>query len=156
MKRLLLAITAVAPLFAPAAQAQVGTGVDVSTLQPLGGRWSFRTFPGGSEAAFSDASGAQRLIVRCNRSARVVSVVRTAVPAAAPVLAIWTSTTSRGVPSRFDLPSRTLSADIAATDPLLDAVALSRGRFATSAVGAPLVALPAWPEPARVVEECRS
>ena len=156
MKIGFIAMAALASLLAPASVAQVGTGVDVSTLQPLGGRWSFRSFPGGSEAAFADSAGAQRLIVRCNRAGRVVTIMRTGVPAAAPVLAIWTSSLSRGVPSRFDLPSRTLSADLAATDALLDSFAFSRGRFATSAVGAPLVAIPAWPEPARVVEECRS
>ena len=156
MTRFLMTVAALAALIPSPALAQVGTGVDVSTLQPLGGRWSFRSFPGGSEAVFADSVGAQRLIVRCNRAARIVTLVRTGVPAAAPVLAIWTSGLSRGVPSRFDLPSRTLSADLAATDPLLDSFAFSRGRFATSAVGAPLVAIPAWPEPARVVEECRS
>jgi hypothetical protein len=44
---------------------------------------------------------------------------------------------------------------LAATDPLLDAIAFSRGRFAVEAPGLPTLILPTWPEPARVVEECR-
>ena len=39
--------------------------------------------------------------------------------------------------------------------PLLDAIALSRGKFAISALGAPAVAYPNWGEPLRVIEDCR-
>jgi len=49
-----------------------------------------------------------------------------------------------------------LVAELAASDPLLDAIAFSRGRLATAAEGAPMVAVPAWPEIDRVIEDCRS
>lgn len=42
-----------------------------------------------------------------------------------------------------------------ATDPLLDDMAFSRGRFTVGAGDATTLVLPAWPEPARVVEDCR-
>jgi hypothetical protein len=49
-----------------------------------------------------------------------------------------------------------LTAELAAFDNLFDALAFSRGRFSvTAAGGAPLV-LPAWPEPARAIEDCRN
>lgn len=48
-----------------------------------------------------------------------------------------------------------LTAQLAADDPLLDAIAFSRGRFAVQASGAAMFVLPAWPEPARVIEDCR-
>lgn len=52
--------------------------------------------------------------------------------------------------------SRTLAAaELPAADPLLDALAFSRGRFAVEAAGAPTLIVPAWPELARVVEDCR-
>jgi len=41
------------------------------------------------------------------------------------------------------------------TDPLLDAMAFSRGRFMLEMPGAPTLYLPAWPELSRVVEDCR-
>lgn len=41
-----------------------------------------------------------------------------------------------------------------ATDPLLDQIAYTRGRFMVSAGGTELI-LPAWPEVQRVVEDCR-
>lgn len=48
-------------------------------------------------------------------------------------------------------PGTALPAD----DPRLDEMAFSRGRFAIEAAGAVTLVLPAWPEPARVVEDCR-
>lgn len=158
MKKSLIAAAALAALSCPSAsRAQTTTAprVDVETLTPLTGDWSYRSYAGGSEAAFADSGGIRRLVVRCNRVARTVSIVRTGVPAATATLSIWTSSSSRAVPARFEA-SQTLTADLAATDPLLDAIAFTRGRFATSAVGAPLIAFPSWPESERVIEDCRT
>ena len=134
--------------------AQAPAQIDLEAVQPISGSWSYQPAQGGSFAAFADAGRTQRLIIRCNRAVRSVSIVRTGVPAAAPTLAIWTTSTSRSVPSRFDA-TRTLTADLAATDPLLDAIAFSRGHFATAAAGAPIFAVPISPEVVRVIEDCR-
>jgi len=40
-------------------------------------------------------------------------------------------------------------------DPLLDQIAFSRGRFLVQVEGGPSLVVPAWPEFARVVEDCR-
>ena len=50
----------------------------------------------------------------------------------------------------------TSTAVVPADDPLLDAMAYSKGRFAVEIPGAPTLYLPAWPEVARVIEDCRS
>jgi len=156
MKKYLFAFAAAValPLYVPSV-AQVPARVDIDAVQPISGAWSYRATNGGSEADFVALTGGVQLKIRCNRAARTVSVVRTGVAAAAPALSIWTTSQSRSVPSRF-LATKELVADIAATDPLLDAIAFSRGRFATGASGAPMVAVPAWPEPKRVIEDCRS
>ena len=157
MKTYLIAAAALAALSCPyvsnAQVAQAGT-FNVESATALAGTWTYRSHPGGSEAAFADAGGT-RLTMRCNRAVRIVSIIRTGVTAAAPTLSVWTSSLSRSVPARFDA-SRSLAADLAATDPLLDAISLSRGKFATSALGAPVAVYPAWAEPARVIEDCRS
>ncbi|MEA3045907.1 MAG: hypothetical protein QOJ53_239 [Sphingomonadales bacterium] len=44
---------------------------------------------------------------------------------------------------------------LAASDPLLDEMAFSRGRFLVRTAGLPDLVLPSWPELARVVEDCR-
>ena len=157
MKMVMLATAALAALAAPSAslaQAPQSGAFSVDNLTAASGRWSYRSFAGGSEASFADAGGT-RLTMRCNRVARTVSIARTGVPAATPTLAVWASSLSRSVPARFEA-TRVLTADVAATDPLLDAIALSRGKFATSALGAPIVAVPNWAEPVRVIEDCRS
>ena len=156
MRTLLFAFTAACALsLVSPASAQAPAQFDIETAQPLRGSWSYRAIAGGSEAAFADLAATRRLVVRCNRAARTVSVGRPGVAKAAPALAIWTSTVSRSVPSRF-LPTGELVADIASADTLLDAIAFSRGRFATGAAGVPMVAVPVWPEVSRVIEDCRS
>jgi hypothetical protein len=136
------------------ASAQAPAPIDLEAVQPLNGTWTYAAISGGSEAAFADAAGKKRLVLRCNRSARTVSIVRSQVPAAAATLSIWTSSIARSVPSRF-LPSQELIADLTATDALLDAIAFTRGRIGTAAAGAPMVAVPAAPEATRVIEDCR-
>jgi len=142
------------PLQSPA-PAQAPAQIDVETLQPISGVWSYRAIAGGSEADFIDSAATVRLILRCDQAARTVSIVRTGVPAAAPVLSIWTSSLARSVPSSF-LATKELTAALAASDPLLDSIAFSRGRFATAASGAPIATVPATAEPARVIEDCRN
>ena len=151
---LVIAAALALPLATPSL-AQAPAPVDVQSVQPLFGSWSYRPITNGTESAFTDATATQRLIIRCNRVARTVSIVRTGVPAAAPVLSIWTTSTARSVPARFDA-TRALTADLRSTDPLLDAIAFSRGRIATAAAGAAMVAVPLWPEAIRVIEDCRS
>jgi len=142
------------PLHAPALP-QAPAQIALERHQPVAGSWTYRAIATGSEARFADSGGMQRLAIRCNRPARVVAIVRIGVPAAAPSLSLWTSSVARRLPARFEL-AKTLIADLAATDPLLDALAFTRGRFATAAAGAPMLALPGSPEVARVVEDCRT
>ena len=141
--------------FLSAASAQAPDAVDLDAVAPISGMWVYRAIAGGSESDFIDASAAVRFKIRCDRVARKVSISRMEVPAATATLSVWTTTMSRSVPARF-LPTKELVADLSATDPLLDAIAFSRGRLATAAAGAPMVAVPAWPEIDRVVEDCRS
>jgi hypothetical protein len=110
------------------------------------GDWRYRP---GSGAAFGP-SQAPSFIVSCE--AGQVRLVRAAV-AATGALTIRTSTGERALPASAQADG--LVATVAAADPLLDAMVFSRGRFAVEAAGAPLLIVPAWPEPARVVEDCR-
>jgi len=41
------------------------------------------------------------------------------------------------------------------SDPLFDQLAFSRGRFLVRVEGQGDLILPAWPEPARTIEDCR-
>lgn len=48
-----------------------------------------------------------------------------------------------------------LAAKLPASDPLLDAMAFSRGRFMVEAPGTVPLYLPSWAEVSRVIEDCR-
>lgn len=118
--------------------------VDWRVAAVANGSWTWRAIPGGSEALFLDGRGVQ-LAVRCSMGSRLVSLVRAGAINGAPVV-VRTSSAERTLPSVATLSAR---------DPLLDAIAFSRGRFAVEVAGAPRLILPAWPEAARAVEDCR-
>jgi hypothetical protein len=46
-------------------------------------------------------------------------------------------------------------AELAASDPLLDAMAFTKGRFAVETAGQETLYVPAYPEISRVIEDCR-
>jgi hypothetical protein len=75
--------------------------------------------------------------------------------AAAPLLTVWTSSQTRALPASFNPATQNLTAEVAASDSLLDAIAFSRGRFGVSVSGAGVMVVPTWAEVARVVENCR-
>ena len=52
-------------------------------------------------------------------------------------------------------PEAILVADLDANDPLLDAMAITKGRFAVEVEGEETLYLPAWVEVSRVIEDCR-
>ncbi len=113
------------------------------------GNWSHQGDSERSTASFAAGDGPS-FLVRC-ASGRI-GLVR--IGASGGAITIRTSTGERAIPANAG--SQGLVATLDANDPLLDAIAFSRGRFAVEASGAPLLILPAWPETARVIEDCRS
>jgi hypothetical protein len=149
-----LSIAAALALLIPASLA-AQTIPDLSTATPIGGTWSYAATGDGNEASFSNASGAVQLTVHCTRATRRVSIAKAA-GAAAPLLNVWTSSLTRSVPSAFNPATGRLTIDLAPYDPLLDALATSRGRIGFSVGTEPALVVPAWPEAARVIEDCRA
>jgi len=136
------------------ASAQVPAVPDLSNATPLPGAWSYAALPGASESTFRDASARPQLWIRCTRASRQVSIARPA-GAAAPFLLVWTSSATRSLPASFDPATGRITAQLAMMDPLLDALAFSRGRIGVSVSGQPALAVPSYEEIARVVEDCR-
>jgi hypothetical protein len=110
------------------------------SLEMAAGQWSYSATPTGSESRY-----AGHLSVRCDRTARAVTISAPAQPAA--TLAVATSALTRTLPA---------GGRLAASDPLLDAIAFSRGRFLVSVGGGSPIAVPSWPEAARSIEDCRN
>jgi hypothetical protein len=110
------------------------------SLPLMVGNWSYTPSASGGAARFGP-----HLSLLCDKPSRTVTISRPGAPVAA--LTIVT-----------DLQSRTLPPNgrISAYDPLLDAMAFSRGRFLVSGGTAAILAVPSWPEAARAIEDCRN
>jgi hypothetical protein len=104
----------------------------------------------GSEARYGPA-GAASFTVRCVAPGRV-AIVR-AGAAASPSITVRTSSASRTLAAQASAGG--VEASLPASDPLLDAMFYSRGRYSIEVPGLPRLIVPSWPEPARVVEDCR-
>ena len=138
MIRFIVAFMAIA-VPATAQQAPV-TFVFGKTL-PLGtGQWNYAAGVSGGEARFG-----AHFSLRCDRAARTMVVSRLGTPPAALTIAT-------------DMQTRTLPADgrLSANDPILDAMAFSRGRIIVTGGSAGALAVPSWPEAARAIEDCRN
>ena len=99
---------------------------------------------------------AQHLMVRCDRAAGVVEISRAGTAAVPVQMIVRAEMMERGVaaqPAKSD-PAWVL-ARVPARDPLLDAMAFSKGRFAVEVAGLPTLYIPSYPEVTRVIEDCR-
>jgi hypothetical protein len=141
------------PVLAPPVITSVPSDLSKSPLAP--GSWAYGPTSTGSRARFVDATGTARLVLQCDRATRRVMISHTST-APSPMLHVWTSSASRTLPARFEPNVFRVTAELFAHDRLLDAIAFSRGRIGVTMAGyAPLV-VPAWPEAARAIEDCRS
>ena len=128
--------------------------VDYATATPLAGNWTYSAVTGGSEATFANTSAQPQLTITCARATRQVTLSKPA-SAAAPFFSVWTTAQTRQLPSSYNPATGKLSATLAAFDPLLDAIAFSRGRVEFSVGEQAALVIPSWAEAARVVEDCR-
>jgi hypothetical protein len=101
-----------------------------------------------------DSTGTVPFALECSKVTRLVTISRSAV-AASPGLFVWTTDASRSLGARFDPLTMRVVVQLAARDPLLDAIAFSRGRIAVTMSGTEPLVMPAWPEAARTIEDCR-
>ena len=151
-----LAIAAAFGLAAAQAPRTDATPVEANLeyATPIAGNWIYSATADESEATFDDSSGHPQLTIRCTRSTRRIAILKNA-PTASPTMWIWTSSQTRSLPATYDAASARVSADLGAYDPLLDAIASSRGRIGFSTSGLAALVMPPWADVARVIEDCR-
>ncbi|MDG5748608.1 hypothetical protein P8Q88_10500 [Qipengyuania sp. XHP0207] len=120
------------------------------------GSWSYRATGNSTRAYFGSASSpGGAFSLECKTPGRIIELGRP-------------GRTSQSITIRTETASRTLAAgsgeiaspastvaQLSANDPLLDAMALTRGRFAVETPEMPTLYLPAWAEVTRVIEDCR-
>ncbi len=124
------------------------------------GTWTWRGGAGqGSIAQYGLAGQGAQFALRCDLSTRAVIFSRGGggVATAAGSMGFTTSFGLFSLPASYgggEPPAIVASAG--ARDPRLDQIAFSRGRFLVDVAGQPRLVLPAWPEVARVIEDCRA
>ena len=120
------------------------------------GDWSHSAGTTGSVASYGLLGTDPLLTLRCDRAAsRVVLSRAGSASGQVPLSVITTNGTRAFTATAQDGPSPQLAVSFIPGDPHLDAIAFSRGRWAVDVPGLPTLTLPAWPEMARVIEDCR-
>ncbi|MCJ2179554.1 hypothetical protein [Novosphingobium album (ex Hu et al. 2023)] len=114
------------------------------------GNWNWALSDSGSDAVFANG----HFIMHCDPARQTITLLRSASSASGQVtMTIRTSETVRSLPA---VPvAGGVGVTLSARDPLLDAMAFSRGRFAVEAAGTPPLYIPSWAEVSRVIEDCR-
>lgn len=120
------------------------------------GDWSYVRTGNATIARFGQGTDV-RAWVRCDLASRRIAVGRSGVVAGA-----GSTMTIRTTFGALQWPAQTVGgampgteAGRAASDPGLDQIAFSRGRFTLELPGLPPLVLPGWAEPVRVIEDCR-
>jgi hypothetical protein len=120
------------------------------------GQWAWAAADG---ASFGDQRGHTLLRLTCLRSPRTapqVALTINGTVAAPALMTVTTSTLTRQVTAAPQSGGATARVLLPAHDPLLDAMAFTRGRMAVEVAGLATLTLPAAPEIGRVVEDCRA
>ena len=120
------------------------------------GTWTYRKDDRGSLALFGEVGRDANFIIRCDQSRRQLYLSRPgSVDEGASMKllasagqASYPATNSGGTPSYAAIA-------VSPGDIMMDRIAYSRGRFAVETSGLQSLAIPAWPEFSRVVEDCR-
>lgn len=113
------------------------------------GDWRYRGETGTPSAIF--ASDGISLTLRCERSGTILFGLLGARSAALTIRTTYGERRLAATPAHLNETIATLRA----SDPVLDEMAFSRGRILVQAEGGRALIIPAWPEIARVAEDCR-
>ena len=119
------------------------------------GNWTYRRDGRTSVAQFGTPGRNATVNFRCDAQSRRVTLSREASAPGTRMVIRTSSMTKTMAATASDANPAYLAADIAASDPILDAMAFSRGRVLVEMEGQQPVILPSWAEITRIVEDCR-
>lgn len=121
------------------------------------GNWFYKKVGAVSLAAYGASDTNFGFVMRCDPATRIVSLGRVSTQTQPRPMRIRTETTDRLLTAqpRQGSIETLLAVDLSARDSLLDAMAISKGRFAVETAGEPTLYVPSWPEVTRIIEDCR-
>jgi hypothetical protein len=122
------------------------------------GNWSYLQSGPLTSAAYGAAGSAPLFVVQCNRSAMRISFLRLGNfpegDTGRMTIRATTGLQTYAVANQTTEPPY-IAVATAPSDPHLDAMAFSRGRFVVSVKGTRDLVIPSWQELTRVIEDCR-
>jgi hypothetical protein len=122
------------------------------------GNWSWAMESGFSTARFGPSLTQTRFLIKCTTDKRVVGFGISGIASVGGPIRFTTTSGTRVLSAAVGSDSGVLGmvgTSVGPRDPLLDAIAFSRGRFMVEVAGLPPLYLPSWPEVSRVIEDCR-
>jgi hypothetical protein len=119
------------------------------------GDWVYRRDERGSIALFGPVGQNATLTLRCDRARGRIYLAREGAGSAARMIVRTSSALKEFASSPTGGTPAYLATEIIPADPILDAMALSRGRIAIETSGHTPIAIPSWAEITRIVEDCR-
>lgn len=121
------------------------------------GDWSYRADTNFTYANFGTGPDAVVFGMRCDKANHIVSLGRTSAAKAAVPMQVKTESITRLFTAEPQQAGQyhIVRARLPAADSFLDAMALSKGRFAVEVPGEAKLYIPSWPEVTRVIEDCR-
>ncbi len=121
------------------------------------GTWNYANDPNETLATYGVGNNFE-FIMRCDKNTRQIGLGRVigTQTGATRVMSITTETTTRQLQAPpVDNNLRLVAALLNPRDPILDAMAITKGRVAIGVEGERTLYLPAWVEISRVIEDCR-
>lgn len=141
-----------APTYAPTAS-PMGTSTPVGdwrNIPATPGNWVFSSAANSSVSTFANGL----FSIRCNRGSQSITINRQGAHRSGAIsMGITTTNTNRALVAQST--PHGIEITLSARDPLLDAMAVSRGRFMIAVTGEQPLYIPSWTEVTRVIEDCR-
>lgn len=121
------------------------------------GDWSYRQDGRGSIALFGKPGHNADVMLRCDSARRslYLSVAARTTTTQQADLSIRTSSMRKSLTLRSTGEAPYMAVELAPRDPLLDAMAFSRGKFVLAMDARTWFTVPPWAELSRVIEDCR-
>ena len=119
------------------------------------GDWTYRNGGTTTSAFFGPSSADARFTMTCNRSNRTITLARAGEARGQTSMIVRTETGNRTLAAQPFGAAPSVAAVLPANDRFLDAMAISKGRFAVEIPGMATLYVPSWPEVTRVIEDCR-
>ncbi len=142
---------------APSQPAQPVRTADWTTWPRESGEWVYRRDDRGSIALFGEPDRDAKFTIRCDIGERLIVLSRAGTATGEGQMLLRASQGQTSIDSRpVQGGVGYVAAGLSPRAPILDQLAYSRGHFAVEIAGIKPIKVPAWPELAHVIEDCRA